>query len=189
MIHDIPAVIFAGGKSSRMGKDKALLPFGGYDSLVEYQYAKLQKLFNDVYISAKNDKFDFNANVIYDTYTINSPLGAIISVLEYTQRPTFILSVDAPFVDEDIIQKLISKYENSSIATVAQTKDGLQPLCAIYNLSFVPKAKVQFQNGNHKINYILKNENITSVFFEDDNKFLNVNYPKDYQKALEYDTI
>ncbi len=33
MIQDIPLVIFAGGKSSRMGKDKALLPFGGYSTL------------------------------------------------------------------------------------------------------------------------------------------------------------
>jgi len=37
------AIIFAGGKSSRMGRDKALLPFGGYDTLTEYQYRRLSQ--------------------------------------------------------------------------------------------------------------------------------------------------
>lgn len=189
MIKDIPAVVFAGGKSSRMGEDKALLPFDQYPSLAQYQYQKLQKLFGDVYISTKDDKFDFDANMIYDTYEINSPLGAIISVLRYTKKPTFILSVDVPLVDSAIIKKLISDYDNRYIATIAQTQNGLEPLCGIYNVSFVPKAVQQFKQNNHKINYILQKEKIKSIFFEDTNKFLNVNYPKDYQKALDYATI
>jgi len=78
MIQHIPAIIFAGGKSSRMGRDKALLPFGGYQSLAQYQYNKLKTIFKDVYISTKKNKFDFEANLIYDTYQINSPLGEFI---------------------------------------------------------------------------------------------------------------
>jgi len=58
------AIIFAGGKSSRMGRDKALLPFGGYDTLTEYQYRRLSKIFNRVYISTKNDKFNFNGQFL-----------------------------------------------------------------------------------------------------------------------------
>ena len=54
MIKDIPLIIFAGGKSSRMGEDKALLPFGGYPTLTQFQYIKLRKNFQNIYISAKN---------------------------------------------------------------------------------------------------------------------------------------
>jgi len=184
MITDIPMVIFAGGKSSRMGKDKALLPFGGYNSLAQYQFERLNKIFERVYISAKDDKFDFNPPLIIDTYEINSPLAAIISVLKYTQEPTFILSVDAPLVDKQIITDMISGYNSNTIATIANTSNGLEPLCGIYNGSFIHKAIYELNRDNHKINYILKHGNITTIDFEDTSKFLNLNYPKDYKKAL-----
>ena len=60
------AVIFAGGKSSRMGEDKALLPFSNYPTLTEFQHDKLSTLFDDVYISAKQNNFDFECRVIQD---------------------------------------------------------------------------------------------------------------------------
>jgi len=61
---DLPCILFAGGKSSRMGEDKSLLPFGGYSSLAQFQYVRLSKLFTHVSISTKTaDKFDFTANV------------------------------------------------------------------------------------------------------------------------------
>lgn len=44
MLLDIPCVIFAGGKSSRMGEDKALLPFGNFKTLTQYQLTRLQKV-------------------------------------------------------------------------------------------------------------------------------------------------
>ena len=52
---DTPLVIVAGGKSSRMGRDKALLPFGGYSSLAQFQYQKFLPIFEKVYISCKNN--------------------------------------------------------------------------------------------------------------------------------------
>ncbi|MDP1784432.1 MAG: NTP transferase domain-containing protein, partial [Sulfuricurvum sp.] len=43
MLFDLPCILFAGGKSSRMGSDKSLLPFGGYPTLAQYQYERLSK--------------------------------------------------------------------------------------------------------------------------------------------------
>jgi len=66
----IPCVIFAGGKSSRMGEDKALLPFASFSTLAEYQQTKLSKLFTHVYISCKEkNNFPFEANFIEDDKT------------------------------------------------------------------------------------------------------------------------
>ena len=76
------AVIFAGGKSSRMGEDKALLPFANYPTLTEFQQDKLSTLFDEVYISAKENKFDFDCKVIQDNDKENSPLVGLISVFE-----------------------------------------------------------------------------------------------------------
>ena len=54
MIKNIPCVILAGGKSSRMGEDKSLLPFPPYKTLTHYQYQRLNKIFKNVYISSKD---------------------------------------------------------------------------------------------------------------------------------------
>ena len=56
---EIPCVILSGGKSSRMGEDKSLLPFSSSSSLIEFQYRRLEPYFKNIFISAKNDKFDF----------------------------------------------------------------------------------------------------------------------------------
>ena len=50
-------VILAGGKSSRMGQDKTLLPFGGFVTLTHYQVAKFSKVFDEVFVSSKFEKF------------------------------------------------------------------------------------------------------------------------------------
>ena len=71
-MYDIPCVIFAGGKSSRMKKDKSLLPFGGFDTLTQFQLFCLQKLFKTVYISCKDkSKFNFEASFIEDLKSDN----------------------------------------------------------------------------------------------------------------------
>jgi molybdopterin-guanine dinucleotide biosynthesis protein A len=131
MKYNIPLVIFAGGKSSRMGQDKALLPFGGYNTLSEFQQVRLSKLFKKVYISAKENKFDFD----------NSPLVGIISIFETLKvDKVFILSVDAPFVNKEVIDKLINS-NNRFDAVVAKSKSGVQPLCGVYKRSVLPIAQ------------------------------------------------
>ena len=94
------AVVISGGKSSRMGRDKALLEFGGYPTMAEYQYRKLEKIFDNVYISAKDDKFDFHSKLILDRYETSSPMVALASIGEQiSDRAIFVLSVDTPMVD------------------------------------------------------------------------------------------
>ena len=86
---EIPCVIFAGGKSSRMGRDKSLLPFGGFETLTQYQYERLKKIFANVYISCKNrSKFDFDANFIEDDADFNTyaPTSGFISAKPVSTR-------------------------------------------------------------------------------------------------------
>jgi len=179
------AVIFAGGKSSRMGKDKSLLPFGQYNSLAEFQQQKLSTLFEKVYISAKEDKFDFECIVIEDNYTENSPLVGMISIFETLDvEEVFILSVDAPFVNKETIEKLLEHNENILDVIVAQSPGGLQPLCGLYKKSILPLAYVQLEKGNHRLRDLLNLANTLFVKFDTDTPFINLNHPEEYQKAL-----
>jgi len=179
-------VIFAGGKSSRMGEDKALLPFGGFGSLAEYQYNRLSELFDIVYISAKSNKFDFDVTVIADCYSDSSPLVGLVSVFETIGvDEVFVLSVDAPFVDKSIIDKLYQEAIPSKDVIIASSPNGLEPLCGIYRRGILPKAKEFLDNNNHRLQALLKELDTQEVSFTQRDAFANLNYPTEYQKALE----
>ena len=188
----IPCILFAGGKSSRMGEDKALLPFGGYDTLSEYQYKRLQKIFPEVYISTKDpDKFPFKADFIVDKSDIFAPTAGFVAVYEALKdKRFFVLGVDMPFVDENIISVLLKSDNKTSDATLALSYNGVESLCGIYNHSLEPYFKSMLQKGEHKLRKMLDKVNTNLVPFKEQKAFFNLNKPSEYQKAKElYDII
>lgn len=185
MIDNIPLIIFAGGKSSRMGQDKALLPFGGYPSLAEFQYHKFAPYFKHIYLSSKTDKFDFDCNIIRDTQHTSSPLVAILSVFEtLAVDEIFVLSVDAPFVDITVIEKVLKKREEAVDIVVAQSPSGIQPLCGSYKRTMLALASSQVAEENHKLRDLLALAQTKQVMFKEDLPFANLNKPQEYQEAL-----
>ncbi len=185
---DIPCIIFAGGKSSRMGEDKSLLPFGDFDTLTEYQYHKLKKSFKDVYISCKErEKFNFEASFIEDISTDNifAPTTGFVSIFEYfDEEKLFVISVDTPFVTNDVISTIINLDNNNQDATIAKTDFGLHPMCGIYHKSLKNKFTKMLQENNHKLGFLLKSSNTKYVYFDDDEAFKNLNYFHEYTNAL-----
>jgi molybdopterin-guanine dinucleotide biosynthesis protein A len=177
---NIPCVIFAGGKSSRMKKDKALLDFKG-KPLALYQYERMEKIFTKVYISTKEDKFNFQANFLFDKSKIFAPTPIIEEILTNI-GDFFALSVDTPFIDEEIIHQILL-HSFSYDATIAKTSF-THPLVGVYRKSFLPTLQKQLKNGNYKLNSILKMANVNFITFKDGDKFLNCNYPYEFQEAL-----
>lgn len=186
---DIPCVIFAGGRSSRMGEDKALLPFGGFDTLTQFQLSRLEKIFKTVYISCKSkEKFDFDAKYIYDAKTTNkvyAPTAGFVGVFESIKEDSFFaLSVDAPFVSEEEISKLIKHDAKKYDATIAKTDLGIEPMCGIYHRSLEDKFIKMLKDDNHKLGLLLKSSKTNYIFFQKHNVFLNLNEQKQYKEAL-----
>ena len=184
----VPCVIFAGGKSSRMGEDKALLPFAGFNTLTEFQLTRLKKIFKTVYISCKDKNiFDFDSSFIEDIKTDSTyaPTLGFISVFNHIpDNRFFALSVDSPFIDEQVIQKILDEDTEYSEATIAKTDFGIHPMCGIYHRSLEPGFVSMNKNNNHKLGYLLKNSKTNYVYFEDEKPFLNLNHPHEYQEAL-----
>ena len=190
-MYNIPAVIFAGGKSSRMGKDKALLPFGTYTSLSAYQYHKLSQLFKSVYLSAKEHKFDFPCKVIEDKHQVYSPLAGFSTLFEVLKETDalFVLSVDAPLVGEEIIKKLMTIYTQhpSYDAIIAQSPQGIQPLCGIYTRGILPRIQHALEKNQHKLTALLQESHTLYVSFKEELPFANLNTPTEYQDIAKKD--
>lgn len=182
----LPCIIIAGGKSSRMGSDKALLPFGEFKTLTQYQIHRLTPLFQSLHVSTRTqDKFDFEASFIEDikTYAAQSPLVALLSIFQKFDTPVCVLSVDTPFVSEAVFQKLFGAMDAKTDALIATSPACSHQLCAIYHPRIKDKIIAMLAKNEHKIRTLLEQVNTQYIHFESDNPFLNLNFPDEYEKA------
>lgn len=184
---DIHCILFAGGKSSRMGQDKSLLPFGGYPTLTQFQYERLTKLFKEVCISTKMaEKFDFKAHFILDPEDADfAPTAGFVSTFrEIREERIMVLSVDTPFIDEHIFQRLIESDEKHLDAVIAKTAAGSHPMTGIYHRSLLSEFERMLHEGDHRLGKLLSSRQTRTVEFGDEALFANLNLPHEYQEAL-----
>lgn len=105
-------VILAGGKSSRMGRDKTLLPFGGFATLTHYGAHKFGRIFERVFVSSKFDKFDPPLPLIKDADTeeiSRSNLNAA-SDKNTTTNSAQILAQDTSNLSEPAFSPMLALY-------------------------------------------------------------------------------
>lgn len=192
--------VLAGGKSSRMGKNKAFLEIGGETFLARAIKTLAEICESPVRIVLKTqqshmtESFPENAELIYDETNFDSPLDGLHKALldAFTRKTKYavVLAVDLPFVTSEVIAKLCEAIEvsNKFLAVVPRQSDERpQPLCAVYNAKYCFYALQRFlnesPNGSIKdfletisTRYI-KQEKITA----DPQVFFNVNSPADYE--------
>jgi molybdopterin-guanine dinucleotide biosynthesis protein A len=182
-----PCVIFAGGKSSRMKRDKSLLPFAQYSTLTEYQYSRLSQLFSHVYISCKSkNKFNFQANFIEDVEDDYAPTSGFIASLQTLQsEKIFVISVDTPFISQSEIANILEHDDDTLDATIARLNGKIQPLCGVYHQSLKEKFLQMSKKSEHKLGFLLQKVKTNYVDFSDEENFLNLNHPHEYEIALQ----
>ena len=170
-----------------MGRDKSLLPFDSYDTLTEYQFQRLKKIFKFVYISCKDkSKFDFEADFIedVDTQGIYAPTFGFISIYKKLQNERFfVISVDTPFVTELELKRIFDEDQNLNDVTIAKTGLHIHSLCGIYHRSLEQAFIKMKLTGKHKLGYLLENSNTKYVEFKNETKFINLNYFNEYIDA------
>ncbi|WP_169763650.1 NTP transferase domain-containing protein [Campylobacter mucosalis] len=177
-------VILAGGKSSRMGRDKTLLPFGDFATLTHFQAHKLSKIFKNVYVSSKFDKFNPPLNLIKDeNLEIFSPMLALSSILKKFDTSVFIIPADMPFVKLSTIDEL-GKYSLDFDAVIPKDSSHRHSLCGFFSPKLALKADLLYKKNEHKIGLLLNDANVKELFFDDESEFFNINNPSDYERAL-----
>lgn len=130
-------VVLAGGRSERMGRDKAWLDFGGRPLIVR-QLELLSRVFADVRISAK-DPAPFAAlgyPVIPDGNGVHAPIFGIAASLRTLGRPVFVLAVDLPEVPEALVRHVARALLDGGAPCIVPRAGGkIQGLCAAYRPS------------------------------------------------------
>jgi molybdopterin-guanine dinucleotide biosynthesis protein A len=130
------AAILAGGKSSRMGREKALIEVDG-QPLIARVAALLAPIFPQICVVTSQPDVAYAAGhpAITDTYANHGPLGGIHSALTYFQAPTFIVACDMPFLNAPFIGYMASTFQSDAL--VPEGNAGPEPLHAIYSHSLV----------------------------------------------------
>lgn len=170
-----------------MGEDKSLLPFSSSSSLIEFQYKRLEPYFKNIFISTKNDKFDFLQDktklIIDKNQDIYSPILALQTILEKFDK-IFIIPVDTPFLTYQTINKIIDE-SNTFDITIAQTPLKTHNLCGIFSKEILAFIKNMLKDDIHRINYLIKNSKSQIINFYNEDEFLNLNDKLEYKKALQ----
>lgn len=127
--------VLAGGRSSRMGRDKALLPLAGR-TLVEHLAALVERAAGNVTVIAPPERYEaLGFRVIADRVANQGPLGGVYTALSATSATwNLIVACDMPGITVDFLEDLFRAAEASKDdCVVPQTATGLDPLCAVYH--------------------------------------------------------
>ncbi|MCX6138568.1 MAG: molybdenum cofactor guanylyltransferase [Ignavibacteriales bacterium] len=139
MHSDITGIILAGGRSTRMGTNKALLPFGNA-TMIESVAKRMVSLFSEVLLSTNTPEeyAMLSLRTVPDLIDHRGPLAGIHAGLTTaaTER-IFVLSCDMPMITPDIIEFIIS-YPTARPIVVARADGFVQQLCGIYSKSILP---------------------------------------------------
>ena len=192
-ISDVTAFILAGGKSTRMGSDKAFVTMDGR-TLLARTLELARSVTPDVNIVGDPAKFARFGPVVEDLFTECGPLGGIHAALRASQTDlNLLLAVDVPFVSTEFLQYLIRRARSTAAATVTVVwaSGGWQPLCAVYRQEFADAAEADLAVGRYKIDSLFATQR-TLVIDEDElksagfspNMFRNLNTPEELAGAI-----
>ena len=177
--------VLAGGRSSRMGQDKALLTLGG-EPLVQRAVRKLSEICAEVAVAGGTEDLARFGRVIPDKSPGCGPLGGIVSALEQSSFEwNLFLPVDAPFVPASALKALLVMAAGfQGVGVVARVQGRMQPLCAVYSRRALGVLQQELAGGRWKVLSAIEGAgSVKVVDFEDANWFANLNTPEEFAEA------
>lgn len=180
----IGCAVLAGGKSSRMGTDKALLELDGKNFI-----KRLCDEFDcfEEKIIARGNRSELEVTswkIISDIYQERGPIGGLHAVLSAcSSEAMFCFSCDMPFLQISLVEELCRHMKKDVDAVIAVTADGRKhPLCGIYRKSVLLVLEEQILNGNNRMMAALQKIQVEYVCidFQNSQQLKNINTPEEY---------
>jgi len=189
---DLAAFILAGGKSTRMGTDKAFVTLDGR-TLLARALEVARSVTSAIRIVGDSARFAPFAPIVEDIFPGCGPLGGIHAALRGSEFDlNLILAVDLPFLSPALLHYLIQRARDSADAavTVPHTARGWQPLCAVYRRQFGYLAEKALRERRYKIDtlfqaaraQVISEEELQAAGFSPE-LFHNLNTPEDLAMA------
>jgi molybdenum cofactor guanylyltransferase len=188
----IAGFILAGGESSRMGRDKALLELGGISLLV-----RTVRLLDSVtapasVISNVNAYRSLGVHLIGDDWPGAGPLGGIATALRASPAQwSLVVACDLPYLHKSWLDYLVARaLVSTADAVVPLSAHGLEPLSAVYHKRSEPAIRSVLEQGTRKLTDGLKKLCLETIepaewkgFDSEGLLFKNMNSPGDYKEA------
>lgn len=188
-IKNVTAAVLCGGKSRRMGFDKAFLMEDQQYLLLETA-KELQSLFEQV-VLVSNTKAKFEGRpdfaklpVLEDRYVEKGPMGGISTALEQIQTEyAFVMACDMPLPDVGLIGRMYRKLGQEQVL-VCSHQGKLEPLFAFYHKSCLPVFKKQIEKGELKPRSAFPALQVELYCLNDEemNAMVNLNTPEDVRE-------
>jgi molybdopterin-guanine dinucleotide biosynthesis protein A len=185
-------VVLAGGRGSRIGRDKALIKLGGCP-LIERVVSRAARVFEKVIVSGPERLKPKGFSVVQDEYQGMGPIAGILAGLLNAGTPWIMaLPCDSPFISEEFMRGMAGLINDHEV--VAPRAGGFyEPLHALYSRSLIPRFERSIKGGDSKIISLYKQARVFEVGPEIYGKwdpkgmaFFNINTEDDLRRAEEY---
>jgi molybdopterin-guanine dinucleotide biosynthesis protein A len=189
---EIAGFILAGGASSRMGRDKALLELAGEPLIVRTARLVESVVGPAVVVGDAAAYRALGLRTIADDWPGAGPLGGIATVLRASSAPwSLVVACDLPYLTKPWLEYAIARaLKSQADAVVAMNTDGAEPLCALYHKRAEPGIRAALARGNRKVKDALENLRLDAIeraewkaFDSEGLLFKNMNSPADYEEA------
>ncbi|MDD2582462.1 MAG: molybdenum cofactor guanylyltransferase [Desulfuromonadaceae bacterium] len=193
-ITGVTGVILAGGASSRMGKNKALLKTGEL-LLIERVYATMAALFPNVIIVTNTPElYEFiSCRKVPDIYPGAGSIAGLHAGLSASSTDRiFVAACDMPFLNADFIRFLCQGAEECDAVVPLDRSGRLEPLHALYAKSALNAMQQAIERGDKSIIKLLGRLRTIMVLNElfqfipgAEESFRNLNTPEEYEEVSE----
>lgn len=161
---DVGGYVLAGGKSSRMGRDKASLELAG-KPLALHAVTKLQRVCADVHILSGNVELASYAPLVQDLHPGCGPIGGMEAAFEHSRHEwNLLMPVDMPFFPSSIFQSWVTGVVYSGFSKLRGTRVALftvfgrpQPLFCMLHRDVAPFVRAALFRGEYKVFPVLEN--------------------------------
>ncbi len=182
-------LVLAGGHSSRMGSDKALITYHKENQLL-HTASLLQRECSHVFISCREEQSEtyrhYGIPLITDCYLGIGPLGGVLSAQQTKPQAAWLVAAcDLPFLDETVTRQLRQQRNPMRFATAFRNPESslLEPLSACYEPKSRSRLLIRHSTGSNSLSSFLEESPVEELIPQNALALRNINDPEGRQAA------
>jgi molybdopterin-guanine dinucleotide biosynthesis protein A len=188
----VTALILCGGRSKRMGRPKAFLPFAG-KTIIEHLLSLTRQIFDESLLVSNEPETvsHLDVDVVKDILPYRGPLGGILSGLLVSRNEhVFVIACDMPLINRRLLRSLAAQRHNTDVVVLTHDA-GVEPLLGVYSKACIKPLEESLFAGRLKVHDFLAGLKAKTWEYKETQAesgelpaHFNVNTPQDYALLL-----